>query len=157
MKYRNYRATRRAAAICLAVVLVLVASCAFPLLTPPPLEYEFVTALIGDRGALHTVAGLYHTLWNTSNRDIIELEIGFSLFDDEGAPIPAFGANSFRAVVSYRIPAGGSVSFCTNLDDHVPAEIASLAVSRFRVTTALFADGSFRSSLVHIAAGIPPD
>ncbi len=141
MENRNCRVAQRSFA-CVAVILGIFASCAVPLLGPAPIEYESVTTLIGDRGALHSVAGLYYTIGNTTDREIVGLEIDFSLFDDAGAPVPAFGANSFTAAVHCRVSAGKSASLCTSLDDHVPFETVSLAVSRFRVTTATFADGS---------------
>ena len=65
-----------------------------------------------------------------------------TLFDDDAAPVPALGANSFTTAVHHRIPAGELASFCTSLDDHVPSRVTSLVVSRFRVTTVTFADGS---------------
>ncbi len=143
MENRNYQVAQRATAIIRAtLILGIFASCAVPLLGPAPVEYESVTTLIGDRGALHTVAGLYYTIGNRADREIVGLEIDFSLFDGAGAPVPAFGANTFRAAVHYRISAGDTASLCTSLDDHLPSEIASLAVSRFRVTAATFADGS---------------
>ncbi len=143
MENRNCRVARCAAAIIRAtLILGTFASCAVPLLGPAPVEYESVTTLIGDRGALHTVAGLYYTIGNTTDREIVGLEIDFSLFDGAGAPVPAFGANTFSAAVHHRIPAGDATSVCTSLDAYLPSEIASLAVSRFRVTTATFADGS---------------
>ena len=147
MENRNYRTVRRASAITrallgVAVTLGILASCAVPLLGLPPVGYESVTTLIGDRGALHSVAGLYYTIGNTANRDIVQLEIDFSLFDENAAPVPALGANSFTTAVHHRIPAGELASFCTSLDDHVPSRVTSLVVSRFRVTTVTFADGS---------------
>ena len=149
MESHDRPATRRAAAVFraaiipgAAVILGVFASCSVPLFGPAPVAYESVRALIGDRGALHSVAGLYYTVGNTTDHEIAELEIDFSLFDDAGAPVPAFGANSFRAAVHYSISAGDAASLCTSLDDHVPPGAVSLVVSRFRVTTATFADGS---------------
>ena len=141
MENRNSRAARHAF-VGAALILGIFVSCAVPLLGPAPIEYESVTTLIGDRGALHSVAGLYYTIGNTTDREIVGLEIDFSLFDDDGAPVPAFGANSFTAAMHCRISAGESASLCTSLDDHLPSETVSLVVSRFRVSTATFADGS---------------
>jgi len=91
---------------------------------------------------LHSTAGLYFTIGNTTDREIVGLEIDFSLFDGEGAPVPAFGANSFTAAVPHRISPGDAASLCTTLDGHVPPGITALSVSRFRVTAATFADGA---------------
>ena len=109
---------------------------------PAPVEYLSVAVLIEDRGALHSTAGLYFTIGNTTDREIIGLEIDFSLFDGDGVPVPAFGVNTFRAAVHHRISAGDAASLCTTLDDHVPPGTVALSVSRFRVTVATFADGS---------------
>lgn len=141
MENRNYRAIALTVAGA-TLILGIFASCGVPLLGPAPVEYESVTILIGDRGAMHSVAGLYYSIGNTTDREIVGLEIDFSLFDDAGAPVPAFGANSFTAAVHLRISAGNSASLCTRLDDYLPSGIVSLVVSRFRVSTATFADGS---------------
>jgi hypothetical protein len=118
------------------------ASCTVPLFGPAPVQYESVATVVGDRGVLHSVAGLYFTIGNTTDRDITGLEIGFSLYGETGEPIPVFGANSFVAPVAHPIAAEQSCSLCTNLDSHVPPGVVLLTVSRFRVISATFSDGS---------------
>jgi hypothetical protein len=131
-----------AAALILVAGIGFVMSCAVPLLGPAPIHYESVSVVVGDRGALHSVAGLYSAIGNATDREITELELGFSLFGSHGEPVPGFGTNSFVAGVAQRIPAGESVWLCTSLDRHVPAGVTALSVSRFRVTSATFADGT---------------
>ena len=145
---------RTIAALSIAAGMAVVASCAVPLFGPAPVQYESVTTVVGDRGALHSVAGLYYTIANTTDREIIRLEIGFSLFDANGAPMPVFGANSFIAGVACRLAAGETISLCTNLDRHVPPTAVSLEFSRFRVISATFTDGSiWRNPGSYIYAG----
>ena len=125
-----------------AAAMLILGSCGIGFLGPPPVEFGWVEVIVGDRGSLHRTAGLYFTIANTTDVAIEQLEIAFSLFTDGGQPVPGPGANNFRTVVPVSLNPRARLTFCTSLDASVPADVGSLAASRFRVTEARFCDGS---------------
>jgi hypothetical protein len=114
----------------------------------PPIEYVSVVPVSGDRGALHARAGITYAVTNVSGKEITWFQIAFDLYDENARPLPEQGGNSFYADVSTSLAAGATVTLVTSLDDVFAAQPGPFAVSRFRVATAAFADGSRWSNIV---------
>lgn len=98
--------------------------------------------VLGDHGELHSVAGLYHSIQNLSDRVVVELTVAFDLYDASGRPYPESGENSFNSIVSCELPPGRRQSFCTRLDEVIQSEPQPVEVTRFRVLRLRFADNS---------------
>lgn len=128
--------------VVLTLILVAVASCAVPVFGPPPVEYGPVEVVMGDRGALHSLAGVYYTIANRTDRDVTHFEIAFSLFDADERPFPGFGSNSFSVTVASRLARQRTASFCTSIDDVFAGASQPVSVARFRVRRVTFADGT---------------
>ncbi|MFW5689354.1 MAG: hypothetical protein ACOC1U_07275 [Spirochaetota bacterium] len=118
--------------------------CSLPLLaelTDPPLEYEHVELVEADRGSLHARAGLYLVFRNRRTTPIRSITIAFDLYDDEGVPVPAPGANAFSATFPVVLDAHERGAWCVSLDTPAGGS-GGLRLARLRLLEAVFADGS---------------
>jgi len=129
----------------IACVLVLV-GCGRALLDAIPIEYESVELICGSYGSLHDRAGIHYSLSNAGSREIDVLLLAFDLYrtndGDVLEPYPRQGGNSFSVRIPAALTSGSRRSFITSLDAIVPETVDTLALRRFRVQEAHFADGA---------------
>ena len=107
-----------------------------------PIDYVSAFVVTGDRGSLHSEAGLYFELRSVADRDIGLITIAFDLFDGQDRPIPEPGANACYSVIEARLGPGESRVFVTSLDSIAGHPYETIAFARFRATRVEFSDGT---------------
>lgn len=118
---RSFTTDAIAVALCILSLLAL-SGCAAVFSGPAPLACEEAWIAVGDRGSLHETAGLYLVVRSESRRTISAIEIAGALYDANGLPLPAAGANEFRSVTRLRLLPGASATLVIALDEMNSAE-----------------------------------
>lgn len=128
------------------VTCVILGSCSIHLMWHPPVEYVRVT-LVPDGGTPGTEQNgtlnyVRCTLRNNSAKVIVWMELSFTLFDGDGAQLPAFGRNYFTTRVSCNVVPGETETLTTSLEPFVEPLSADAVIGLFFIRTVRFRDGT---------------
>jgi hypothetical protein len=103
----------------------------------PPLAWESVRIVAGDRGELHQSRGLYLTLANTSTSAIEWFSIAADLFDADGLP-PSSGPARISCAADVAVRPGETCTVIISLD----GVAGELVPARIRIERVRSADGA---------------